>query len=124
MNPTKQLILVTFGCLLFAVIMAYCVEWLCNDFAFTPLKPLLAKEVSENGVCHIQIDDKFSVYFEDAPSINDTECILYVDGNKTKYYSFASIHESKYHLVRYLLSDYYGIIGVSKTSHYQPCKIR
>lgn len=113
-------IAIIIGIVFTAIALSLAVDYACNDFKFSSLKAMLAKEVIENGICHIQIDDKFSVYFEDT-SVGDM-AVLYVGGIKTKYYSFTNNVENKERLVNFLLSDYYGLIGdVKEQEHYTPC---
>ena len=107
--------------ILFSFSVLFFIDWAV--YGICPTKPFFAKEVKENGVCHIQVDDHFSVYFEPCKYLDDTQCHLYLDGHKTTIYAYCSTFETKYSLVQFLLSYYYyGTHIVVESEHYKPCK--
>ena len=113
---------VALGTSLLVSLVAYAEEsyfWKIN-----PIKCYFAKEVKENGICHVVIDEHFSIYFEDEPLLDhELSCHLYFDGKKTGIYSFNHIFKDKYNMARWLINRYYKEPEIIKEpEYYKPCK--
>lgn len=110
---------------MFVIIVATttsCVLERCIN-GYWPWKEYLAKEIKENGICHIEIDKHFAVYFEDDGSeFYPATAHLYKDGVKTKNWTYTHLNKDKNDLVHYLLWEHYKPAKViTETKHYEPC---